>query len=261
MIKLFLTLSVGFFFAPFFVHANTVTLPASYWKFDEVSVSTGTSTDSGSNGFDLLVNSNSSRGGTGKINAGLTAGSSGSAQPNSNQVLNQTNLGDWSINLWANPTTETGSNQMMVSKGLNQYNILLNASTEKVGVAIPGVAGIVTGNALGTGTFQMITLVHQGGTPDDTWILYQNGIQTAINTTNTNAMSSNSLKFTVGGEAGGSVTSQFQGVIDELGFWTTYALKPAEITALYNAGVGCQYTFGLCPYGVSAFIPWQFTDF
>lgn len=42
---------------------------------------------------------------------------------------------------------------------------------------------------------------------------------------------------------GGGETQYFDGDIDEMGFWSR-ALTGAEITSLYNAGVGKQYPFG-----------------
>jgi RHS repeat-associated protein len=51
------------------------------------------------------------------------------------------------------------------------------------------------------------------------------------------------LAFAIGGRSDGVAT--FNGRIDEVGFWKR-VLSPAEISALYNAGVGCQYPFSGC---------------
>lgn len=209
---------------------------AGYWTLDE-----GSGTRADSVAGNTLTDNNTVTSASGKINlaAQFVAANSEYLSHVSNASL-QVRDESFSIVLWFQATNVT-TFQAFISKwggSTNEYRCYVEGSSIKFNVAASGDAAAGLGT-LAINTWYFATAVHDS---------VANTIQCWINDS---AQSSGSVALSGGATAGNSdftigalstPSNYFDGLIDEVGFWRR-ALTAADITFLYNNGLGRQYPF------------------
>ena len=153
--------------------------------------------------------------------------------------------GDFSISTWINTSTVTG-NQMIFSnlmynggarKGF--YLFLVGSTIEAWLVNQPSSSQLIaTTSVISINTWYNIVLVRESGVVK----IYLNG---TLLITDTNAISLSYVTTTpsIGAYTNGvSISSYFNGKIDELNAWTK-AITSTEVTELYNSGTGKFYPY------------------
>lgn len=216
-----------------------------YWKLDETS---GNAADS-VGGF-TLTNNNTVAYNAGIINNGADGGSA-----NTNKSLSTTNnLGissntaATSFSAWINVTTAPALNtaftflsHVTADPGYGRQIIYQDSGgTKQLVFSMYGNPQVIisVNTTLTTGTWYHIVVVDDGvnGT------LYKNGAVVAGPTTRAGLTSSGwGALFNLLSRSGPDQFSS--GKIDEVGAWSR-ALSAAEVTQLYNGGIGLQYPFG-----------------
>lgn len=149
-----------------------------------------------------------------------------------------------SINLWVKMLTEIGSGQMGYfdlrdATGLFIFQMYYeyNAGTRRVGFNRQRFAianDFFTSNlTMGTANFYMFTLTYDGATVTG----YVNGSSVGTVASSGNGTSSTTDLFALGLRD----TSFASCLIDEVSVWNTRAISGAEVTSLYNSGVGMYF--------------------
>lgn len=206
----------------------------SYWKLDE---SSGDAADAVAG--KTLANNNTTPFVAGKLNnaADLEQGSS--------QYFQRTNGGDFdptsgSISVWVKKESNDGTD-MIISTYTNAAS-----GGFYLRVASTGIPNFGMGN--GTNQISATTSLTIG-----TWFhivvtwspagkkIYINGIAEGTSTTAETMTAGDGSGLSVGRD-GKFSADYFDGLIDELGFWSR-ELTGDEVTALYNSGNGNQYPF------------------
>lgn len=207
---------------------------SSYWKCDE---SSGNLADS--KGSVTLTNTNITFS-AGLINNGANINGTGNYATGGTGDFNFVNNNAFSCSLWFKQTS-SGGNQMMVSKGSNTWNIFASATSNKLTAAVPGVANVVqNSSAIPDANWHHAVLTHAAAASNEQWTLYQDSIQVS-QANNGNSMSTNTLNFAFGAEAGSpNPTLSFGGSLDEVGIWTK-VLTQTDVNNLYNSGSGLAF--------------------
>lgn len=217
----------------------------SYWKLD------GNSTDSVSsnNGTDTAITYNTSNG---IINQG--AGFN-----NTSSVINfgtGTNLKPSpavSVSLWIKTSSAVSREIFLKSSngngGVYSYSIAVTDSTHissRVNIsATPTFSDLSATASVTNGAFHHIVMTYDTGTHK----LYVDGSNVATGGSGSAPFYSGDFPCIIGADYNGGVASPFfNGDVDEAGIWGK-ALTQAEVTTLYNGGVGLSYPFGLMNAG------------
>lgn len=249
-----LFLVIIFFGAPFFASAALTDSIQGYWNLDESSNGSGSVVrmDSTANNNDLTDN-NTTASGSGIINNGADFESS------SNEFLSiadavQSGLditGNISLSLWFKPESQpaTDTSYVFVGKHVGgDGNYVFNyhdvSGVKKLSVSFydndaPGTNVNYTINqTLANGVWNH--LVYTFNVTTGTATLYVNGTSIgAVVDTSVDQLNNSAAPFTMGdlGEV-----HFVDGIMDEVGIWSR-ELTPAEVTELYNGGVGLTYPF------------------
>jgi len=217
----------------------------SYWKLDEAS---GTRADS--HGTNTLTDNNTVASGTGKINnAADFEFSNGleSLSHTSNTDL-QTGDIDFTITAWVNLESGPNNYNGIVTKdgaaGRDYFLVYDNVVSHFIFYcrrsATDVKAEATTFGVPSLSTWYFIAAWHDA-TADTVNIQINNG---AVNSTASGGAldSPTTIAFHIGAAAWG-VGTEFDGLIDEVGFWKR-VLSSQDRTDLYNAGAGLAYPFG-----------------
>lgn len=242
MKKLIILLVLIFIFSSVSVSAALIDDIISYWKFDEIS---GTVVDSA--GTSGGANNGAIRGVTGIIDKSFYFNGSNNDVIVAGPIVWGENSGtNATISIWFNVTNGT----------TNQYFFDSNIS---------GSASSIVGTTNVTnGIFNHVVLTTAGsnftmyvnGTVEASTIMVPNsgvivGIQIFLNNGVLNVFSratSNQDNFIFGEEhencGSTSTTCRLDGQLDEIGYWNR-TLSSAEITSLFNEGIGITYPFSI----------------
>ncbi len=207
----------------------------SYWKLDE---SSGTAFDSlGNCDLDTPSASPPTYGVTGEINTALLF-----ASASLNAIANLTSdanfdSSSYSVSGWVKRTSISTLQAIMAHNvsNTNGWALRLDASN-KVSLRHYGVAIVTsTGTITDTTSFHHVAITYDGV-----------NVSFYIDGAFDSSVALGAIIPATGGEIIGAATNGaanfFNGVIDEVGFWTR-VLTAAEITALYNSGSGLSYPF------------------
>jgi len=252
------------FLLPGIASASLSTNLISYWKLDE---SSGNASDSV--GSESLTNTNTVSYDAGKINNGADFGST-----NSNKWLNSSvepgaGTGAITMSGWINVTTAPASGSLgtafshannnggsAIGDALDYWNVSgtlkLRYNRPQYGLQDNLLDYTVT---LSTGTWYFVVITYDGSNQR----LYVNGVlQAGPQAQSGVGTASNTSGVGLGQDRQDGANHWFSGHVDEVGLWTR-ALSQAEITQLYNAGVGCQYSFAACTSATPPFYwNWDF---
>tara|TARA_R100001530_G_scaffold127734_1_gene97052 strand:- start:4190 stop:5437 length:1248 start_codon:yes stop_codon:yes gene_type:complete len=235
-------------------HATLSTSLVSYWELesDGTDSVTGTGND--------LSETNSPNYVAGKQGNGVDL------ESNNNQQLfitdgDQTGLdpaGDFSISWWM---------KMETKQGMKVFDKLYNSSPKQGWRVELGTAGsdkdivvIIKNNHNTTedrgglltdsevGVFVHCVIVYDASA--DSSIIYQDGVDTENSqSSGAGSVGNSTQNFNIGGVEGDS-SEDFDGVIDEVGYWSK-KLSVGEVTDLYNSGSGIPYEVSNVDYTTS----------
>ena len=207
----------------------------NYWKLDE---SSGNAIDVV--GGNTLTNTSTTYS-TGIINNGAVFNGSSSKLISSSYVSGTS----WTINFWIYKTDAT-SYQIPICQDIvttNNRGWIFNFNnTGKIWIDAFNDSGTMyetstTAVAYSATTWTMVTGTWNTSTNKMT--IYKNGIFGADVAITGNAEQT-SIPMSLGMQNSGTPGYWFAGSLDEVGFWSR-ALSAAEITSLYNSGVGLQF--------------------
>ena len=239
---------------PHAAHADLTASIKAYWKLDE---SSGNASDATGNGF-TLTNTGTATYDAGLINNGVDFGTS-----NTSKVLGGSNIfstigGAFTINVWvklnqaisSSAWNMIGSDDGGVGEGTcgrsnsgETIDYLWNSGTPELEFSTINatIVGFTVAHTLSTSAWTMLTLTGSGA--GGTITGYINGTSVGTATQVATGGSGNNCVTGVGDTSVGDVVETFASAkFDEAGIWTR-ALTSAEITTLYNTGIGCQYNF------------------
>lgn len=232
----------------------------SYWKLDE---SSGTRNDEvGSN--DLTDSASSVGSATGIISNGgdfVRASSEflniASASQSPDLSINGAS-GDLTIVAWAKLASKPAEPMWVVSKyafsnGNREYGLYWDNAADRFNFIVfnsVSTSNTVTASSFGapsTSTFYMLA-ARVDNTANTVTISVNAGTvdSTALTVTTHNG----GARFNISGSGNATPIEYWDGVIDEVGVWSR-ALSDAEITTLYNGGVGLTHPFTVA----STFVP------
>ena len=259
--------------SPVSAHAALLTNITSYWTLDQ---SSGNALDSVSS--NTLTKAGTVTYAAGKINNAATNGSGGSLLISNASQSGLNITGDISISLWvyltAAPANATRQQWFGKSSNTNLGGYEIDYDTNAVGDGSarrlifgsaqdaiqyywaagyspgPGSTDIIS---LNTWHHLVFTRVASSGQID----MYLDGSSIFSGTSNTGNINSSTASAGVGNLAGSTnngyyTAAPFNGALDEVGVWSR-ALSAAEVTLLYKAGAGCQYSFTTCTGTVTPF--------
>jgi len=232
--------------------SSLLTNLVSYWKLDH---SSGNATDSvGSN---TLTNNNTATYATGKIGNGVDL-EDGSSQSLSVADGSQSGLdpaGSFSISAWFKLESLPGASkyyQIICKRDLgqaaddstSQYALWYdNDGSRRLQFALRASGaneGVIHTATLNTAQWYHVVAVFTASTKIE---LFLDNTSVASDSTSVPASIVNtSLAFCIGKDSAGTAGQFFDGMIDEVGFWSK-ALSTTEIAALYNGGNGLSYPF------------------
>lgn len=216
-----------------------------YWKFDE---SSGDAIDAV--GSMTLANNNSATFASGKVNNAVNLERDSAQSLKSTADLSESALTAYSVCMWVNPESVPANvlserNHFLFtsydSPGLLDMIYLNNGGTRQLWFRQHFPGGEVRTDYdvdLIVGSWYLICGTWNGSQIQ----LYLNGLAvgtpTPISVIRTDMVDGTFL----GSDDPGSAVTNWDGLIDEVGFWTR-ALSPSEISQLYNGGAGRQYPF------------------
>lgn len=227
-------------------NANLFNSLTSYWKFDE-NVASGTRFDSTASGNNLTdVNNNMASTATAiRGRAIVVTATAGMRLSHADTAGLAAGAGvSFTIVLWARCAVQTPNVPLLTKfSGANQdYLIWQNATNNDLSWQVRNLANnaspnIDSGAAPPVGSFIQIACG------------YDDGLQQIFMQVNAGARATAACvgvqrtvaNFVVGGYDD-NVSTTFNGVLDELGFWQR-ALTAAEVSALYNGGASLAYPF------------------
>lgn len=218
----------------------------SYWKLDESSagVAPVTRVDSVIASANNLTDTNNTPSGTGIIGNGASV--SVAKTDNLTHVSNsslQTGDIDFTYSCWINVSSLTSAQQVFAIKGSAnigiastlEWGIELNALNQPLFRVSNGSALTdITGSAVSTGIWYHIVVWHDSVNNTVNMKVNNGGLITSSYSLGVVATSGG---FRICGDGAGR---NINAVVDECGFWKR-VLTNAEITELYNAGVGVTY--------------------
>lgn len=205
-----------------------------------------------------LINNSATYTANGKIGGGMTFNGASSNLTGA-RLDRLENTGAFTINLWFNQTTISNYDMLFAkatgtsggySANIFTYTdnrIYLDTNT------VTNARGFFAYNTLvQANRWYMLTMVYNGSGANNTYKLkaYLNGTEIGLNYTGTipTTAVNNTNNISIGSNYG-ELNSWFEGRIDEVAIWNRN-LSPAEITQIYNNGVGLvimNYTAPLPP--------------
>ncbi len=224
----------------------------AYWKFDETSPIDA----SDSVGSRTLTNTSGALFVSGVINNGALLNGGSEYFHRATEVLGIVN--SWTISGWVK-FDEFGSSDVMFELSSNSTDI------NRVDLfSMNGNFRVVIANSTGssykdftatTNTFTVDTYCFVTVTWDASVLnLYMNGtLQTVTKTIDNTVVQTNSSRRIYVGRGDLGSALQIDGEVDEWGYWSR-ALSNAEVTQLYNGGIGLQYPFTLTTTSNALFI-------
>lgn len=251
MKKLYPILFVLFLLLPNLTHAAFPAGAVAYWRLDE---SSGDAVDAVVGGStNLMVNTNSCTYATGLINNAVSLASASSQRLNIASG-SQTNLdftnSDFTVAGWVKFTTFNGDSTPIAhgdAEPNEQFalDLYLNGGTDIhfFGRTYYSGSGKVTidrdaGN-LSTGVWYHVAYTTSLSGNNNRIRIYKDGVQLGADVTyNQAANFTATANFALGCE--GTAGACLNGLLDEWGVWNR-ELTAAEISTLYNAGVGLTY--------------------
>ena len=201
----------------------------SYYKLDDTADSHGANT--------LTNNGSVSFATAGKIGNSAGTFNTGSQRLDVANAMGFTSTSTNTYNFWVKFNAVSGYLfDTFTTSGASKRH-LLYGSTDRINTYINVTdASISTGAAsITTGVWYMLTLTHSSGAYE----LFLNSVSKGTATPGGTSGLSNLFAI---GNASDSYTVPINGQIDEYGVWDR-VLTGAEITSLYNGGVGLQYPF------------------
>jgi len=157
---------------------------------------------------------------------------------------NFTTTTSFSVSVWIKCGSVAAGNEYVIDRTTNTNQLLVISRTDDDinfhirGSNSVGLTSATKANVLNTTSWFHIVGV-RNVTTDSTYI-YVNGVLGAQKLDATTAAVNPTLRF--GSDQGNNVVYAWNGFIDEIGIWNK-ALTQAEITSLYNAGIGIEYPF------------------
>lgn len=240
-----------------------ITTPTAFWNLDE---SSGTAADATGNG-NTLTNNNTVTYSTGLIsNAAYFVGASSQSLSKTDSANFEPGSSDFTIGGWFFTDTGPGYSSIEVSKysstvsAQRSYNLDMQVHPGAVDSYIQfktsGNGSTQQGtNYAGTlfaaSTWYHIVVVKTGTTAK----IYKNGTLFQTDTDVAGTIFNGTAAFSIGNDGQGT---NMTGRADMQGWWNGTALSAADVTALYNAGVGLQFPF---PGAAASFVPWQMWDY
>lgn len=239
-------------FFPSVSHAALIDNIVSYWKFNETS---GNAADS--HGVNTLTNTNTATFSTGKLNNACYLSEASTQYFAVGDVASLDLAGDITLSCWvylANITEQMifvnkanwdgGSSMAYVFYIDGASKLTFDLSSDGTQAAASYKRQTQTTASIGAAAWHMATAKYTVGT--NTTVLYVDGaIVTSSVTfgTGVSGIFNSNQAFSIGG--GATVTlDSLDGRVDECGIWSR-PLSDAEVTELYNAGVGLTYPFTL----------------
>lgn len=223
----------------------------SYWKLDEFS---GGASDS--LGINTLSNVGIATYNVAKIKNGVNLASV-SSQYLSITDASQVGLdlsSDFSFSSWINATTFPAADENDI---LSKDNVNVSRSyafyvdnASKINAVVFGAGGNGQRNVktnlaqISTGTTYHVALTYS--LSGNSFVVYVNGSSVAVTLSNTGitSITNSTADFIIGARKNSGTAEKFwNGWIDEVGIWSK-VLSTAEITLLYNGGVGLSFPFG-----------------
>lgn len=230
----------------------------SYWKLDEFSDGSGAVTRVDSHGSNNLTDNNTTPSATGIIALGADL-ERGNSEYLSISDASQTGLditGDLTISMWLNFESvpiNTEEFTLLAKRnsdtGNRSYGIYYDrftvSSTKSIVayVSSDGSSGNQTSAVYSTNFstatwYHLVWVYSTAGTSK----FYINGTEVASIGSQRTSIFNGNAAFIIGATGNSSVTSFFDGVVDEVGIWSR-VLTADEITELYNSGAGLAYPF------------------
>ena len=219
----------------------------SYWKCDETS---GTNMADVVGGNDVTRDAETTVTSSGKINYGIALVDN-ALSTFATPIRIRTN--DFSFSLWINSAnfgkwTNSGS---VIGPSANFGGVIIGSSYDtdnKIAVWVgdgsshaTNVNDLKSPDNYSIGVWYHVVMTREGTTV----ILYVNGVNKATGELDANYDIGGASPYQLIGNHNG--TYAFNGSADEIGYWNR-ALKPNEVTALYNNGNGLPYPFLIGPF-------------
>lgn len=162
---------------------------------------------------------------------------------NSSSMLTGTNA--TSVSGWVREITNTGNNACPINLGSQSgtnsaFNFFIDTGSN-LGLGTFSVG--IPGAFIGDGNWHHACGTYDGGTSVK---LYIDGVLVNSASLTMNWLNSNIRIGYLDNNDGMDDDQSFTGDIDEVGYWQR-ELTASEVTALYNAGAGLTYPFGLVP--------------
>jgi hypothetical protein len=211
----------------------------SYWKLDEAS---GTRVDSVTATGNDLTDNNTVTSATGKVGdaAHFVNANDEWLSRTSNDSLRCGDI-DFTWALWVKLTDKTKTYYILDKRtaGAIEYELYYWQAGDRFSSTC--TAGGLNDAILGSptaGVWYFVVLCHNAAA--NTWTMqFNDGTANSLDTGGT-APALTTGDFTLGDSSGVAAGNEFQGDIDEVGFWKR-VLTAGEITSLYNAGSGVTY--------------------
>lgn len=208
----------------------------SYWKLDEAS---GNASDSVASS---TLSNNSVSYSTGKINNGASFSGSTSSYFNTASVSGLNQTGPRTIAMWVKPNSVTGyCNLWSKSQSSNENGeLFIHDGKLRFEARFGGTYQTPeeTTASISTGSWKHVVMTYDSSNVK----FYVNGSLTYTSSSISGTTPTNTSDLTLGTRRSPSIDSPYNGMIDEVGFWSR-ALTSTEVTELYNSGAGLSYPF------------------
>jgi hypothetical protein len=210
----------------------------AYWKLDEAS---GSRADSSGNGSTLSLAAGAVPSRVGRVGNGadFVPGNWLTCASNPNIVMGDI---DFTIAGWLWFDTLASQNPLEKNDGTYIDYVIYGTPAGEYGAIVASPSGSVliqTPPGVAANTWHFVVLQHDA-TTHTLSLSRDNGVGSASASTAGKPPYVTTGSLTIGAGRGGGYG--FDGIIDEIGIWKRL-LTPAEITQLYNGGVGLTYPF------------------
>ena len=203
----------------------------AYWNFND------NLSDQTANANNLQIGNGSSYYASGIIGNGFSFDGQTGLTPYSGAGALAFGTGDFSVSFWVYPTSAPDNNQVIVAWGVwpNTSGFVVNHGLTTIAFFLGGFEEIFTYTPPTVlNVWHHVVVVRTSGTAN----FYVNGASRG--TANWNYNFTDGLYYF--GRPEDTESFALNGTLDEVGAWNR-ALTGAEITSLYNAGVGKTYPF------------------